>query len=318
MITLDADLLSQNLSFKECVDQLESLYFKEAGELESQPQRTLTRINSDSLIFTMPGYSKKLGRFAVKIVSEYKKNPKLFRRRIQGGLVILFDSNTSEPLALIDSPRLTAIRTGALCGLATELLSRRDSKSVGIIGSGEQARALLEGACTVRPVREVRVFSLEFSHARNFAKEMSRKLGVPVEAVSEKKELCKEKVDILNLATNSSRPVLDWKDDVSSGMHINSIGTLPERQELDVDTIRNSRLFVDTKDGVLREAGDLINAIKVGKINESHILGDLSVLVSKRATGRKDSTDVTLFKSVGFSLLDVYAASKAYENASRK
>jgi alanine dehydrogenase len=317
MITLDSESLSRNLSLHECIDQIEILYAEESEAITSQPARILTRVDENSIILTMPGYSKKLRRFAVKIVSEYKKNPELFGRKVQGGIVMLFDSKNSELLASMDSIRLTAIRTGALSGLATKLLSREDSKKVGVIGSGEQARTQLQSVCSVRKIEQVRVYSREFSHAKMFAQEMTKLLGIPVEAVQNRKELDKGNEDILIVATNSSVPVLSWKEDISPGMHINSIGTLPERQELDLETVCNSRLFVDVKEGVLREAGDIMNAIKSGRIDENHILGDLSGLVSKKKEGRLSSNDVTLFKSVGFALLDVYAANKAYENASK-
>jgi ornithine cyclodeaminase/alanine dehydrogenase-like protein (mu-crystallin family) len=317
-LSLDAHSLSQNLSIRECVDQLELLYSKESEEIALQPLRVLTRIDENSVILTMPGYSKKLERFAVKIVSEYKNNPRLFGRKVQGGIVMLFDSKDGELLATMDSSRLTAIRTGALCGLATKLLSKNDSRKVGIVGSGEQARTQLEAVCAVRNIEETRVYSRDFSHAEKFAREMSASLKVQVEAAGDKIELRKLDSDILIVATNSARPVLSWKDDVTPGMHINSIGTLPERQELDIETIANSRLFVDIKDGVLHEAGDVMNAIKTGRIDGNHIIGDLSDILLGKKNGRLSSADVTLFKSVGFALLDVYAANKAYENARTK
>ncbi len=317
-LTLDSESLSQNLTLLECIDQIESMYTQESETIGAQPPRILSRVNENSVFLTMPGYSSKLGRFAVKVVSEYKKNPELFGRKAQGGILMLFDSGNSELLALMDSARLTAIRTGALSGLATKLLSRKDSRNVGVIGSGEQARTQLEGVCAVREIERARVYSREFSHAKMYAQNMSKRLSLPVEAVEDRKELNKEDEDILIVATNSSIPVLSWKEDISPGMHINSVGTLPERQELDIETVSNSRLFVDIKEGVLREAGDIIRAIESGKIAQTHVLGDLSDLVLRRKEGRLGSDDVTLFKSVGFALLDVYAANKAYENASKR
>jgi alanine dehydrogenase len=301
----------------QCIDLLETMYKNESNSLSLQPPRTLTRVDEDSIILTMPAYSKILGRFAVKIVTEYKKNPERFGRKVQGGVVLLMDSTTSENLALINSTALTAMRTGALSGLATRLLSRKDSRRVGVIGSGQQARTQLEAVCQVRPIEEAYVYSRDYSHAISFAKEMGERLDISVEAVQEKKELKGHRGDILIVATNSSLPVLSWDEDISPGMHINSIGTLPERQELDLDTISNSRLYVDTKDGVLREAGDVIYAIRSRLINQNRIQGDLSDVILGKTVGRRNPSDVTLFKSVGFAMLDVYAANAVFENTMR-
>jgi alanine dehydrogenase len=317
-ITLDSESLSRNLSIAECMDEIESLYARESEEIAYQPSRVLSRIDQDSIFLTMPGYSPILERFAVKIISEYKNNPKIAGRRVQGGVVMLFDSRNAELLAYIDSVRLTAIRTGAVSGLATKLLSRTDSKKVSVIGSGDQARTQLEAVCAARNIEEARVFSRDFSHAKDFAAKMSEMLKVQIEAARDKRELCQIREDILIVATNSSNPVLNWTEDISPGMHINSIGALPERQELDLETVANSRLFVDNKQAVLREAGDIINAIKMERIDESHIIGDLSDLVLKKKAGRTNPSDITLFKSVGFALLDVYAANRAYENTRSK
>jgi alanine dehydrogenase len=299
------------------MDVLETMYRNEVDSLSQQPQRVITRIDDDSIILSMPGYSKILERFVLKIVSEYRKNPEKFGRMVQGGALILIDAKTSETLALIDSTALTAVRTGALSGLATKLLSRKDSKNVGVIGSGQQAKALLEAVCTARSIEKAHVYSREYSHAKQFSKDMSLRLNIPIEPIEEKREFKSLREDILIVATNSSVPVLSWDEDVSPGMHINSIGTLPERQELDLDTIRNSRLFVDLEDGVLKEAGDVMYAMRTRLINQNHIQGNLADLILGKTIGRKSPREVTLFKSVGFALLDVYAANAVYESVMR-
>lgn len=317
VIDIKANQVDLGLPMKDCIESITSLYTSEADIISKQPTRVVSRIDQDSIILTMPGFSSGLSRFVVKVVTEYKKNPERFGRKIQGGTVLLFDSTNSELLAMIDSARLTAIRTGAVSGLATKLLAREDSRKVGIIGSGEQARTMLQAVCSVREISEVYVYSRDLAHAKKFADEMSGHTGLKIQPVESHEELKSHESDILNVATNSLVPVVRWKDDIVSGMHINSIGTLPERQELDIDTVRNSRVFVDYKEGVLKEAGDVMKAIKENRINESHIIGDLSDLITKKTLGRIKDSDVTLFKSVGFALQDVYAASKLYQNVSK-
>lgn len=312
MMAIGTSDIRKNLKMVECIDAMEDLYRSEAGEIALQPMRTLNRVDGDSLIFTMPSYSKALRLFAVKIVSEYKNNPKRFSLPVQGGIIVLIDAENSQPLAILDSAMLTSIRTGAVSGLATKLLSRKDAKSVAVVGSGQQARTLLEAMCAVRDVSEVRVFSRDHSHARSFAKEMGECLGVPSVAYEERRKALVN-ADIVILATNSTVPVLDWSD-LSEGCHINSVGTLPERRELDLETVCHSMLYVDSKEGVLKEAGDVMHAIGSGRIGEDHVIGDLSDLLSGRCRGRQNDSDITLFKSVGFGLQDVYASERVYRN----
>src|SRR5487761_214975 len=315
MIAINASNIRSNLSMDECIRAMENLYRNESKEISSQPMRTLNRIDQDSLILTMPSYSKALKRFAVKIVSEYRNNPKTFSLPVQGGVIVLIDGENSKVLAILDSAMLTAIRTGAVSGLATKLLSRKESRTVAVVGSGQQARTQLEAVFAVRKISDVRVFSKDYSHAGRFAREMSEYLNVSVAPCRVRREALKE-ADVILLATNSATPVLDWTE-VSPGCHINSIGTLPERRELDLETICNSRLYVDIREGVLKEAGDVIHAIRSGRINENQIIGDLADLLSGKSKGREEDSDITLFKSVGFAMQDVYAGNEVYEKISQ-
>lgn len=315
MLAIGASDIRNNLTMDECINAMEDLYRNGPGEISSQPMRTLSRIDKDSLILTMPSYSHSLNRFAVKIVSEYKNNRKNFSLPVQGGVIVLMDGENSKPLAILDSVMLTAIRTGAVSGLAAKLLSRKDSSSVAVVGSGQQARTQLEAVCRVRRISDARVFSRDFSHAERFSKEMSGSLNISVAPFRERNKALKD-ADIIILATNSSEPVIEWNE-VSPGCHINSIGTLPERRELDLATICNSKLFVDTREGVLREAGDVISAIESGKITDDNVLGDIADILSGRSKGRLGKNEVTLFKSVGFGLQDVYASNRVYDKMSR-
>ena len=311
--TLTADQVQSNLAMKDCISAMEELYSHEADSVSKQPKRIVTVIDPDSVILTMPSFSEKLALFAVKIVTEFKRNPENYSLPVQGGLTILMDSRNSATLAMLDSPAVTALRTGAVSGLATKILSRQDSSQLGVIGSGQQARAMLEAVCSVRKIKSARVYSRNQSNSTRFALEMQEKLGLPIESVSDRRTAMNN-ADILNVATNSSTPVVAWEE-IASGTHINSVGTLADRRELDLETILRSDLYVDTKEGVLAEAGDVLYALKSEQLKPSDIKGDLFELVSStRKFSRKNETQVTLFKSVGFALQDVYASAYIYRN----
>ncbi|MDG6995223.1 MAG: ornithine cyclodeaminase family protein [Nitrososphaerota archaeon] len=313
MMHFNGNQIKQSLPMSECIDAMEDLYTNEEENIDRQPMRTVLRVDQDSVILTMPSLSTKLNRFAVKIVTEYKNNPANFSRPVQGGITVLMDSMNSNVLASFDSPMITAIRTGAVSGLATRYLSRKDSKSVAVIGSGQQARTILEAICCVRQIKNALVYSRTLGNAVQFANEMRRTLGISVEAVEDRTFALKNS-DIIIVATNSAVPVIDWNE-IPAGAHINSIGTLPERRELDLETVCNSALFADTKEGVLKEAGDVIHAIKIGKVTERHLLGTLSDLIKENIKGRSSVDQVTIFKSVGFALQDVYACAHVYNKS---
>ncbi len=303
--------VTRALTMKECVAVMERMFREAAEEIRAQPGKVIHQVDRESVILTMPSYSARLRRFAVKLVTEFKRNPKLFGLPAQGGNTLLMSGTSAEVLAMIDSAALTAVRTGAVSGLATRLLSRKDSKVVGIIGSGQQARTQLEAVCTVRAIDEAKVYSLHPTHTKRFSSEMARTLGIRTTPCRDFHRVL-EDADIVIVATNSATPVLEW-DDVPPGCHINSIGVLPHRTELAPKIISMSSVFVDTVDGVLREAGDVIQAVKSGLFSRDRIVADLVGLCSQRSLGRTGDQEVTLFKSVGFGLQDLYAASYLYD-----
>ncbi len=312
---IEAAEVRRLLTMEECIGVVEQLYLHEADNIYHQPIRTVTRVDADSVILSMPAYSTRLQRFAVKVVTEFKNNPAKYSLPVQGGLILLMDCNNSSVLATLDAPMITAIRTGAVSGVATKLLARKDSKTVAVVGSGEQARTQLEAICEVRDISQANVYSRNRANSTRFATEMSQELGIPIRAY-ESRQAALENADVLILATNSATPVLDWSE-VPKGCHINSIGTLPTHSELDVETIAHSRIFVDNKTAVPLEAGDMLNALNTGRITKKDIQGDLSDLLLDRIVGRSSEDQVTLFKSVGFALQDVYASSYVFDKSAQ-
>jgi ornithine cyclodeaminase len=291
----------------ECIRAMEQMFVHEKDAISEQPPRIVTRIDPDSLILCMAAYSSFIHRYAVKIITEYKKNPINFSMPIQSGVVFLLDTRSSRLLAELDSHAITEIRTGAVCGLATKLLARKNCKIVGVIGSGSEARRLLEAVLSVSDgVERAKVYSRDYSNAKRFAEEMAKKFNLECEAHAERERTLKD-ADILIVATNSKTPVTRWEE-IPAGCHINSIGTFAN--EIDRDTIVNSNIFVDSKQGVMTEANDVAEALRSS--NRS-IRADLSELLLGIRQGRVDEKEVTLFKSVGFALQDVYASSFVYD-----
>lgn len=263
----------------------------------------------DGVSLFMPAYLEESDDLAVKIVSVYSGNPAL-GLPTTSAIVVVLEARTGRPLAIMDGTWLTALRTGAASGVATELLALRDASVVALFGAGVQARTQLEAVCTVRDVREVRVYDPNMFKAEMLAQEMSglgpipsevRPVNTPAEAVRD--------AEIIVTATTSKIPVFSNRD-VAVGAHINAIGAYtPEMQEIDAETVRRAKVIVDSREACLAEAGDLIIPIRQGLISEAHIYAEIGEIINGVKPGRESPREITLFKSVGNAVQDVAVAS---------
>lgn len=254
---------------------------------------------------------------AIKVVSVFPDN------RLRGlpaiyGLVLVVDPETGEPLATMHGGALTAIRTAAVCGLATDLLARRDSETLAVIGSGVQARTQVEAVCCVRRIREVRIGNPNLASAERAAAELRGVGPIPdrIMATTQSEEALRG-ADVVCTATTSTTPVLA-DEDVPAGVHINAIGSYqPHVRELPAATVARSLLVVDEREAAFEEAGDILQAVEEGAITREHVHCELGDLTLGRAKGRTAGEQVTLFKSVGLAVQDV-AASRAVMLAARE
>jgi len=263
----------------------------------------------------MPAYAAGSDALAVKAVAVYPRNAQRGLPTIHG-VVLVFEASSGRPVALLEGGALTAIRTGAASGAATDLLARPDARVAAIIGSGVQARTQLEAVCAVRPIQEVRVYSTNPEQAEQFAREMSGQGAIPsCVVVAADADSAVQGADVVCTATTSFTPVFSASA-LSSGCHVNAVGSFrPDMQEIPTETVRQARLVVDQREAVLAEAGDVIIPLQQGAIDESHIHAELGAIASGQATGREDARQITLFKSVGLAVQDAVAASVALERA---
>jgi ornithine cyclodeaminase/alanine dehydrogenase-like protein (mu-crystallin family) len=229
-------------------------------------------------------------------------------------MIPLFRANTGELLAFIEADYLGQMRTGAATGVATKLLAAPNAKTVGIIGTGVQAKTQLEAIVAVRKVERVFAFGRDANRREKFAEEMTAKLGVPVRPASSAEETARRS-EILVTATTAKEPVLKgaW---LRPGMHINAIGAnFPEKRELDSEAIdRADAIFVDSCEQSKMEAGDLIQAFRENPERWNEVR-ELSTLFKSGAAGRSSPEQITIFKSNGIAIQDVVTAGKVYELA---
>ncbi len=218
--------------------------------------------------------------------------------------MLLYDATTGELTAMIEADHLGRLRTGAASGVATELMARPDARSVGLFGTGRQAKTQLEAVCAVRRITKVEVFSRNAERCAQFAEEMSEQLRTEVIPALRPDMAVMEK-DIVITATSAKSPLFDGRL-IGEGTHLNVVGSnFLRKAEIDVEAVRRADIVVcDSIEACKLEAGDFVAAIEAG-VTCYENMHDLAAVVTGQATGRATPEDVTLFKSVGLAIEDV-------------
>ncbi|MCX7700577.1 MAG: ornithine cyclodeaminase family protein, partial [Gemmataceae bacterium] len=259
-----------------------------------------------AMLHVLSAAGKTLGVLGFKAYVTTRKSSRFY--------VHLFDGRTGELTAWIQADYLGQVRTGAASGVATKYLARSNAETLGILGSGKQARTQVQAICQVRPIRHVRVYSPNADHRRAFAEEMSALCRVEVQAVDSPEQAAKDR-DIVVTATNSREPVLrgEW---ISPGCHLNIIGSnFLSKSEIDVETVRKAdRIVVDCKDQARIEAGDLHEPLENGLIQWADV-DELGHIIAGRLPGRQTDQEITLFKSLGIGIEDVATAARVVARA---
>ena len=266
----------------------------------------------------MPGYVAGVGALGVKLVSLYSENNKKGIESISS-MMVLKNHETGQVSSIMDGTYLTKLRTGALAGAATDILSRKDSSIFALFGTGGQAESQLEAILNVRHIKEVRVYGRNQEKAQIFVDEMEVKFGEKYKVDILRVESPEEAVidaDIITCVTTATNPVFDGKL-VKKGAHINGMGSYtPTMQEIDPYILYNAdKILLDTRDGVLRESGDFLIPMAENKFSESDINGELGEVIMGKLPARESDNEISFFKSVGSSVLDLVTAKKIYDKA---
>jgi ornithine cyclodeaminase/alanine dehydrogenase-like protein (mu-crystallin family) len=263
----------------------------------------------------MPGYLAADDHMAVKVVSVFDDNPARGLPLIHA-LVVVVDATTGAPAAVMDGTYLTALRTGAASGAATDLLARQDARTAAIFGAGVQGRTQLEAVCAARPIQETWIYDLSPERAAAFADDMSRQLSLPVRVAATPTEAVRQ-ADVICTATTSSSPVFQ-DGDLQPGTHINAVGAYtPQTREVPPETVLRARVVIDHHESSMAEAGDLLIPLGQGLMTKDHIYAELGEIAAGIKPGRSSPEEITLFKSVGVAVQDVAAASAVLATAQR-
>jgi ornithine cyclodeaminase/alanine dehydrogenase-like protein (mu-crystallin family) len=301
---------------RQAIEAMKGAFAQLSAGQADVPLRVALQVERHSgVTLFMPAYLATDDQMAVKIVSVFNDNPAKGLPLIHA-LVVVLDPTTGRPAAVMDGTALTALRTGAVSGAATDLLARRGAHVAAIFGAGAQGRTQLEAVCAVRPIREAWVYDVVLERAVAYADEMSQRLSLPV-GVAESPAGAVRRADVICTATTSSSPVFEDAD-VRPGTHVNAVGAYtPQMQEIPAETVLRAKVVIDHREASLAEAGDLLIPLQRGLMAEDHIYAELGELVSGRRPGRASSEEITLFKSVGVAVQDVAAAGAVLETARR-
>jgi ornithine cyclodeaminase/alanine dehydrogenase-like protein (mu-crystallin family) len=233
-------------------------------------------------------------------------------------IFILFDAGSGVPLALLDGEELTLRRTGAASALASGYLSRADSSTLLLVGTGQLAPYLAAAHCAVRPIRHIRVWGRDQKKTEATVQQL-RQQDLPddvlleiVEPAPAKLEAAARQADIISCATTSRVPLIlgDW---LQAGTHLDLVGGFkPDMRESDDRVMQRATIFVDTFAGTLAEAGDLLQPMAAGTLQRAAIVAELADLAGARHPGRTDRAQITVFKSVGTAIEDLSAANLAW------
>jgi ornithine cyclodeaminase/alanine dehydrogenase-like protein (mu-crystallin family) len=283
------------------------------GQVILPPRVRIDAPCGNGVALFMPCYVHERNLLGLKLLTLFDRNPQKGLPLVQA-LVIVADGTTGAPLAVMEGATLTALRTGAASGVATDCLAREDAEVATVFGGGVQARTQLEAVCCVRHIRRARVYDVDAAAADRFAAEMTQRLGLQVQRAADPAKAL-EDAAVVCTATTSSRPVFQ-DHELPPGVHINAVGSYkPDVSEIPPETVCRARIVVDHRASALAEAGDLLLPLRQGRIRKEQVHAELGEVLAGRAPGRRSAGEITLFKSVGLAIQDLFAAARAAANA---
>jgi ornithine cyclodeaminase len=292
------------------IDVLASAMADLSGGRASVPARNGALVaQREGLLAAMPGYTPSAGALVSKLVT-------LFPHNAAGALpthqavIVAFDPDNGQPLALIDGTAITALRTAAGSALATRLLAREDAGTIAILGTGVQARSHARAVTRVRAFTELRVAGRDRAKAEGLAEELAADLKPSVVVAANFEQACAG-ADVVCATTHALQPVVrrEW---LSPGVHVNSVGYNPRGREVDDATVADAVVVVEWRPAALAPvpagSNDLLEPIERGLIGADHIHAEIGELVEGTKRGRSSPHEITLYKSVGVAVQDGAAA----------
>ena len=305
------------LSMSEVMEAVETAFREKAlGHVQMPPKIYLSYEKYNGDLRAMPSYLERLDVSAVKVVNSHPDNPKKFGLPTVMATIILVNPKTGAPLAIMSGSWITAMRTGAAGGIAAKYLARKDSKVIGLIGAGTQARTQLMALLNVYgKVEEVRVWDRSEAAREKYVSEMKLLYGEQAQifSVGNAKDAVTD-ADVIVTTTPSRKPIVSdrW---VSEGTHINCIGAdAPGKEELDPSILKRAKIYVDDWEQGLH-SGEINVPLAEGIITKDAVVGELGEVIAGLKPGRSSADEITIFTSTGLAIQDAVTAKLVYDKA---
>jgi ornithine cyclodeaminase len=303
---ISATALAEAAPYRDIVEALRQGF---RDDIET-PVRHQQRISDVALLLLMPAWSKDFT--GLKTVVFKSDNPAQGLPTITANY-LLIDNRTGASVAMMDGTELTRRRTAAASALAADYLARKDASTMLMVGTGALAAHFVRAHAAMRPIKTVLLYNRSLEKAKGLETELARD-GLEV-SVATDLEKAMGAADIISSATTSTEPILRGKW-LRPGTHVDLVGAFtPQMRETDSDVIARARVYVDTREGAEAEAGDLLQAVQEGRFRMESIAGDLSGLCRGETAGRRNSEEITLFKSCGTAIEDLAAAMLVYSRS---
>lgn len=303
----NAKAVAQSLPYDRLIEALENAF---RGEVEV-PDRTAHQIrvpgDADGTLLLMPAW--RVGAvLGIKIVTIFPGNGARNLPSV-GASYLLLDATTGQTLGILDGAELTVRRTAAASALASKYLSRTDSSTLLMVGTGKLSPHLIRAHATVRPLERVLIWGRRPESARHIADSLANE---PYSiTVTEDLESAVKAADIISCATLATEPLIKGRW-LREGQHLDLVGAFtPQMSEADAEAVLASEVYVDTRAGAFAEAGEIVQALASGKLEKTDIVGDLFDLARGTCPPRRSPKTITLFKSVGSAIEDLAAAELA-------
>lgn len=313
MLLLSRAEISKLMNFADYVRVVEGAFRLHADGCALEPALAHVEAEGGEFHIKAGGLKGEPPYFALKVNGGFFQNRARFQLPNIQGLIVLSRADNGVPLAAMDSIEVTIQRTGAATAVAAKYLARSDSQVCMVCGCGAQGRVQLRALCYALPIRRALAWSRQEQRARTFAEEMSKELGIAVEAVTDLgAAACQSDVVVTG---TPARGAFFMKEYARPGMFIAAVGAdSPDKQEIDPHLLACARIVADLR-GQAVKVGDTHHAIEKGLIRADAIHAELGEIITGRQPGRQSSDEIFVFDSTGTALQDVAAASAVYERA---
>jgi 1-pyrroline-2-carboxylate reductase [NAD(P)H] len=308
MKIISAEAVHAALSYPALIDALQEAFSKKF----TMPPRTVFLLDdpgvSHDAFALLPSWNDSM--IGVKVFTYFPDNPRPAYQSLYSK-ILLFERKHGEPLALVDGTSVTFWRTAGISGLASRLLSRANSETLLLLGTGNLATFIIRAQASVRPLKRVLVWGRTRAKAEKVVREMSPLGAIAFSVVDDLAAACAQ-ADIVVSATGSHEPLVKgaW---IKDGTHTDFIGNHhATKRECDTALVLKAKVYADSRDNCFKEAGEILVPIAEGVFKKEQVIGQLSEMCTRQVPLRTNDKEITLFKSIGMALSDLVGASLAY------